>query len=118
DDNPHASLVVMPWPVYRWMSTADLRALYAYLRAIPPVRNAVPEDVKDGLGLPPFVPFPHRYTDGDVARPLPPVDTPLALLRGLAIQPLATPGAFFRMSIVDQARFARGSYLVNAVAAC
>jgi hypothetical protein len=28
---------VMPWPVYRNMKTADLRAIYTYLKAIPSV---------------------------------------------------------------------------------
>jgi hypothetical protein len=29
-------LQVMPWPVYRHMTRCDLRAIYEYLRAIPP----------------------------------------------------------------------------------
>lgn len=32
---PH-TLQVMPWPVYRYMVNDDLRAIYAFLRAIPP----------------------------------------------------------------------------------
>jgi hypothetical protein len=31
-------LQVMPWPVYSKMTTCDLRAVYEYLRAIPPRR--------------------------------------------------------------------------------
>ena len=33
----------MPWPVYGQMTDEDLRAIYAYLRQIPPIRNQVPE---------------------------------------------------------------------------
>jgi mono/diheme cytochrome c family protein len=33
----------MPWPVYGQMTDEDLRAIYAYLQQIPPIRNQVPE---------------------------------------------------------------------------
>jgi len=32
----------MPWREYRRMSDDDLRAIYRYLRTLPPIRNAVP----------------------------------------------------------------------------
>jgi len=32
----------MPWPMYRNATDADLRAIFAYLQSIPPVRNRVP----------------------------------------------------------------------------
>jgi mono/diheme cytochrome c family protein len=32
----------MPWPNYAKMTDEDLRAVYAYLMSIPPIRNAVP----------------------------------------------------------------------------
>lgn len=35
----------MPWQNYSAMSDEDLKAVYAYLRSIPPVRNRVPEAV-------------------------------------------------------------------------
>lgn len=35
----------MPWQNYAAMSDEDLKAIYAYLRSIPPVRNRVPEAV-------------------------------------------------------------------------
>lgn len=35
----------MPWHAYRHFSDADLKALFAWLRAQPPVRNKVPEPV-------------------------------------------------------------------------
>src|ERR1700745_1731749 len=30
------NLTIMPWPIYRNMTDRDLRAIYAYLTAIPP----------------------------------------------------------------------------------
>jgi cytochrome c553 len=35
----------MPWQLYANTSDADIKALYAYLRTIPPVKNRVPEAV-------------------------------------------------------------------------
>jgi mono/diheme cytochrome c family protein len=35
----------MPWQVYRTLTDEDLKAVYAYLRTIPPVHNRVPEPV-------------------------------------------------------------------------
>lgn len=35
----------MPWPVYRNMTDADLKAIFAYLKTIPPVKNHVPDPV-------------------------------------------------------------------------
>ncbi len=35
----------MPWPMYRNMTDDDLKAVYAYLRTIPPVTNHVPDAV-------------------------------------------------------------------------
>jgi len=36
-DDPTRLLKVMPWPLYRWKTDRDLRAIYEYLRAIPPI---------------------------------------------------------------------------------
>ena len=33
----------MPWENFRNLSDEDLRAVYAFLRTIPPVKNRVPE---------------------------------------------------------------------------
>jgi len=33
----------MPWDVYNQMTDADLKAIYAYLRTIPPIQNAQPD---------------------------------------------------------------------------
>ena len=39
---------VMPWPSYAGLSEADLAALVAALRALPPVARATPEPVEEG----------------------------------------------------------------------
>ena len=36
---------LMPWEWYRQLTDDDLKAIYAYLRTIPPISNAVPEDL-------------------------------------------------------------------------
>jgi hypothetical protein len=33
----------MPWPAYRNMTDQDLKAVFAYLRSIPPIKNHVPD---------------------------------------------------------------------------
>lgn len=35
----------MPWPNYGQMTDDDLKAIFAYLRQIPPVRNKVPDPI-------------------------------------------------------------------------
>ncbi len=35
----------MPWPVYRNFTDEDLKAIFAYLRTIPPIVNHVPDPV-------------------------------------------------------------------------
>ena len=35
----------MPWQAFRNMNDADLKAIFAYLRSIPPVKNKVPDPV-------------------------------------------------------------------------
>jgi mono/diheme cytochrome c family protein len=112
--NSDGMMIVMPWTFFRWMSDSDIQAIYAYLKAIPPANNFVPPDNKFGMGLPPAIPFPGKYTDGDVDRPLPSRDDSLSDLRGLAIQPLRTP----RVRLDQIFAFARGSYLVNAAVGC
>jgi hypothetical protein len=112
--HPASMMVVMPWLYLRWLSDADLEAMYAYLRAIPAVSNAVPPDSKDALPLPPFIPFPGRYTDGDVVRDLPEEDASFDPRRGLAIAPLALP----RVGGGRSSSYGVGSYLANATIAC
>lgn len=38
-----AILPPMPWVWYRYMTDDDLRAVFAYLQSIPPIRNPIPE---------------------------------------------------------------------------
>jgi hypothetical protein len=114
-DYQDASLIVMPWPYFRWMTRGDLSAIYAYLKVIPPLENRVDADVKPKI---PPAPSPISYDEGDVIRSLP-RDTDRArpnVERGLAIQPLAQPDLSHHHGVRE--RFGRGSYLVNAVAAC
>ena len=35
----------MPWPAYKNMNDADLKAVFAYLRTIPAIKNQVPDPV-------------------------------------------------------------------------
>ena len=120
DAGTDVSLIVMPWTTFRWMSTADIKAIYAYLKAIPAVQNTISADVKPSV--PPY-PFPSQYNEGAVPRDLPPefdvqnnpIPDPNDVLRGLAVVPLdiAPP-----TDATDVDAYARGSYLVNAVAGC
>ena len=110
-----ASLIVMPWPYFRWMTRGDLSAIYAYLKVIPHIENRVDADVKPRI---PPTPFPTHYDEGDVVRRLP-RDTNRAepnIERGLAIQPLAQPDLGHHHGVRE--RFGRGSYLVNSISAC
>lgn len=42
----------MPWQVYRQMTDDDLRAIFAYLKTVPPVRNQVPAPIIAGAVSP------------------------------------------------------------------
>lgn len=44
-DGGRMLLPPMPWPNYVGMSEADLSAIYAYLKSIPPIHNVVPAPV-------------------------------------------------------------------------
>src|SRR5262249_13684549 len=119
--NPQ-QLLVMPWPVYRFLARADLQAIYAFLRRIPPVRHAVPEDFKLPFPLPP-VPAPPIEVDD-------PANDPDSNSRGLRIPQFLSRGAAAdafsarfsttvgRLTPEQQAQVGRGSYLVNALADC
>jgi hypothetical protein len=114
------SLIVMPWPTFRWMKDSDIKSIYAYLKAIPPVLNQTPPDAKGPLAMIPPLPFSGTYDEGDVPRPLPDASAPDPddFLRGMAIQPLADPMGFDMMSADEQGKFARGSYIVNSQGDC
>jgi mono/diheme cytochrome c family protein len=112
-------LLVMPWLIFRWMESSDLKAIYAYLKQIPAVMNQVPADNKGALKFPSY-PKPAQYDAGDQTRPLPPEDgtDPDRVALGRAIQPLAEPASYASLSATDQKRFGRGSYIANAVGQC
>jgi len=40
-----AILPPMPWPSFGQMSDADLKAIFAYLKSLPPIANAVPDPI-------------------------------------------------------------------------
>lgn len=46
----------MPWPSYRNMSDSDLKAIFAYLKSIPPITNHVPDS--EPAPPPPGAPAP------------------------------------------------------------
>jgi len=115
-------LLVMPWHIYRFMSRDDLKAIYTFLRRISPVRNAIRKTFKPPFPFPP-VPFP-PLGDGD------PMNDPTNAQRGLLIPHFFSSGpasetfvsqfntTVARLTLDEQAQVGRGSYLVNAMAAC
>jgi hypothetical protein len=40
-----AVLPPMPWPAYSQMSDEDLRAVFAFLKTLPPIANTVPQPI-------------------------------------------------------------------------
>ncbi len=119
-DNTDEQLIVMPWPVYRWMTDEDLKSIYAYLKKVPAIDNPVPNDIKGAAAQAKPVPFPGKFVDGAVERPLP-AESASGVLnteRGLAIQTYADPPALGSMNSSERSLYARGSYLVNAVGDC
>ncbi len=116
---PTQQLLVMGWQSTRWMSKTDLDSIWMYLTHIPGVSNAVPSDSKTPFAGPP-VALPSNYNEGvlgDAGAALPPVGStdPGDVVRGLALNPLnvASPS-----DPASQTAFARGAYLVTAIASC
>ena len=35
----------MPWPAFRNLSDEDLKAIFAFLRTVPPINNHVPDPI-------------------------------------------------------------------------
>jgi hypothetical protein len=120
--NMGQALAGMPFYAFRWMSTPDLQSIYAYLKAIPAVSNAVGADNLGPFAAAQPVPMPTNYDEGEKMRPLPPeqdalgnpIPDPDNVLRGLAVAAIDYGNALSTLSIDDQARFGRGSYLVAA----
>jgi mono/diheme cytochrome c family protein len=115
-------LIVMPWHIFRFMSLDDLKAVYAFLRRIPPVRNAIRKTFEPPFPLPP-VPFPPLAEDDAVG-------DPTNAARGLRIPQFFSSGpeavtfgtqfntAVDRLPPDERAAVGRGSYLVNALGDC
>ncbi len=119
------ALLVMPWESFRWMSTGDIKAIYAYLKAIPAAVPTLP--IKDNKGVSPQpVPYTGQYADGQIARTLPPEDDgqggavpdPGSVLRGLAVDAIDNTKAIQAPPPGEVGQYGRGAYLVNAVADC
>lgn len=119
--NPQ-QMLVMPWHVYRFMAGEDLQAIYAFLRRIPPIRQAVRKTFVPPFPLPPLPP-PALADDG-------PTRDPEHAARGLRIPEVFSAGpaadafvarfqaAVARLAPAQRAQVGRGSYVVNALADC
>ncbi|HNL40505.1 MAG TPA: hypothetical protein PKH43_15245, partial [Saprospiraceae bacterium] len=44
-DNSRTLLPPMPWPNYARMSDDELKAIFAFLKSLPPVKNVVPAPI-------------------------------------------------------------------------
>ena len=115
-------LIVMPWSNFRWLHVDDIKSIYAYLKAIPAVANTVPADVKGPAAALTPIPLPKTYDVGEQSRAITPetdfmgnaIPDPDGVVRGIEINPLADPPGFASLDGQTQARFGRGSYLVDA----
>jgi hypothetical protein len=113
-------LIVMPWNMFRWLHTSDLKAIYAYLKAIPAVSNQVTMDQKGAAGAATPIAFPTTFDRGETTRALTPetdfmgnpVPDPDGVIRGSEVNPLNSAA----LDATTEERFGRGSYLVNAAA--
>jgi hypothetical protein len=48
-DNSRPLLPPMPWEGYSKLPDEDLKAIYAYLKSIKPVKNIVPQAILPGI---------------------------------------------------------------------
>lgn len=118
-DEASVQLTVFPWYDYRWLSTADLKAIYAFLRALPPVSNAVPPSDR-GPYFSSFLPveFNGRFEQGEEDRELPKEEgDPDGVERGLALSPFPAE-LTSNLTAEEKWKVGRGSYLVNTVGHC
>jgi hypothetical protein len=115
-------LIVMPWSNFRWLHVDDIKAIYAYLRAIPANTNSVSTDQKGPAAAATPIPLPPAYDRGQQTRTITPdadamgtpIPDPDGVIRGIEVSPLADPTNFDTMDAATQARFGRGAYLVDA----
>lgn len=47
-DNTRPLLPPMPWEMYKNLSDEDLKSMFAYLKSLPPVKNAIPAPIPFG----------------------------------------------------------------------
>jgi mono/diheme cytochrome c family protein len=107
-------LLIMPWQDYRYLSTEDLKSIYAYLSAIPAVSNMVPANV-DRPPLDPM-PFNGNINRPDVPLPDETLPDPGFVQRGLAVAPIDVAAA--AATAEEETLLGRGAYLVAAASAC
>ncbi len=125
DGGADQALMVMPWEAFRWMSTADIKAIYAYLKVIPALTTTGIADAKPSAAPAP-VPFTAQFTDGEKTRTLPPevdgqgtpIPDPGNVLRGLAVDAVDNAKEILNLTPGEVGQYGRGAYLVNALADC
>lgn len=108
-------LLFMPTHAYRYMGTEDLRAIYAYLKQIPPVRNPLRTTYLPSI---PFFPVPEPVLpDSEVDRGL---EIPRVFSSGADADAFVTQydAALGTLSSQDLNQVGRGSYLINAFSDC
>ena len=115
-------LIIQPWHIFRFLSRADLEAIFAFLRRLPPVRNDINQSFTPPVPFPP-IPFP-PVGDGD------PINDPTNAERGFRILRFFSAGPEARAFVnhindavdglepAERAAVGRGSYLVNAIMNC
>lgn len=113
-------MVFMPSQVYRFMLDKDLKAIYAYLKHIPPVRNELALSYIPPFPFPPVPPPPLSNESND----------PNGIERGLSLINVFSTGAnaeaFINqfnttvntLSSAERTKVGRGSYLLNTLADC
>jgi mono/diheme cytochrome c family protein len=95
-------LLAMRWPEIGKMSDCDLRAMYKYLKQIPPVERECPPSQKVSGGAPQPQPCDNRLMTWQI---------------GLCISPVKLD-LKDEVSLSDLQKIGRGSYLVNAAGQC
>lgn len=119
ESGPEQRMLFMPTHTYRLMKESDLRAIHAYLQAIPPVRNPVRRAYDPAVPLPP-VPAPLLVEEGDPDG----VERGLQLVGILSLTPegeafaAGFAAATEAMSAELRSKVGRGAYLVNAISDC
>lgn len=116
ESGPASRMLFMPTQSYRFMVEADLKAIYAYLKRIPPVSNPLRTDYVPPFPFPP-VPAPPLSDANTIGRGL---EIPQFLVADADANTIAPhfDAALAGVSQAERDRFGRGSYLVNAVSDC